>query len=797
MFRTSEELRAGRLLEFPELLEDVARFVAIGRSAESVRRLTPTSDRASLDQLWAWVEELRELIEAERDLRLAPMLDLESAIGPERLTTGLIESSELAGIGAAAFTMAEVLEAAEEHAAHAPITVGHLANAHNPRALAEHLQAALETDGRIKDGASPRLGSLRRSLTSLLARVRDIARREMGRAVGKDWTTAGELTLRGDHYCIPVKSGRKGSVPGIVHDRSDSGQTIYIEPMAVVESSNDLQEARIAVREEEQRIVAALNQRVGSQSKALLDLYHRLVKLDTVRARVRWGRENQALSPRWATGELRLEGFRHPILASSLRNLDRGDDIVPLNLTLRASDRVLLISGPNAGGKTVALKAVGIAALMAQTGIPLPAADHPHLPVFDAVLVDLGDEQSIADALSSFSAHVTHLQRILDQVSDRSLVLLDEVGSGTDPHEGVALARATLEYLGARGARTLATTHYGQLKALVHDTDGFRNASMAFDDETYRPRFSLRLDVPGSSHALEIAERLKLPASVLERARSLVGQESLRLDAVLAAMEKAQRAAEEHAADLEDRALRARVAQKKYEEMARDLKANRREHLERAEREAEGIVRNARARVERLLGRIREAGGGDEAKEIAREVREQIDTRAENLAQRRHDRTTPAPAQRPVLEPGVQVRHVGLGQVARVVEVRGKRVTLEMGGRRVVADQDQLARPDGSEPILPPPAREGSVRAHVSVEPALSNRVDVRGQDAQDAWRAVDKAIDGCVLAGVSELEVIHGKGTGVLRDTLRRRLDRDSRVREATLGGNNRFDDGVTLVRI
>jgi DNA mismatch repair protein MutS2 len=490
-----------------------------------------------------------------------------------------------------------------------------------------------------------------------------------------------------------------------------------------------------------------------------------------------------------------LQGYRHPPLVRSLAAAGRIEDLVPLRLLLE-DRRALLVSGPNAGGKSLLLKSLATAALMAQSTVPIPAEAPPRLPVFDAVLVELGDDQSIADALSSFSAHLTHLRRLLETASDRSLVLLDEVGGGTDPQEGVALGWAVLEEFVRRKARVVATTHYGELKALVEEDDRFRHASMDFDPVQLAPRFDLRLDTPGSSHALSIAQRMHLPEAVLARARELVGDQHLRLDDLLRSLQQERDAHLRAREQIDEARDEARRRQQEYERRVRQWKQERREKIAGAEAQAAGILRNARRRIERLLERVRTAADDEAAREVARQARAEVDAALAGHEERAEQasRAEPKPAPDEAVVQGARLRHRGLGKVGEVVDLRGDQVTLEISGTRVVAARDQLELPDASETV--PPPVEGSYRAEI---PAASRselrRVDVRGKDVEEAWYYVDEALDRCLLHGVAELEVVHGKGTGRLREQLGRRLQQDPRVRRAAVGGDGRYDDGVTLV--
>lgn len=798
IFASGEGRRAGRLLEFAAVLRMVAGHCVLARAVARVEASEPTADTEWLRRQWLWYDELRRLLESGSDIELGSCADLHDLLGEDRSETGPLGGEELAAIAGAATAMAEMLRSVHAAADRLALTGKHLRGTVDPRPLADHLHQALEPSGRLRDTASPSLGKLRRAQAQAESRARDIARSEMGRARDSGVSSGDELVMRGDRMCIPVRSGSRRDVDGIIHDRSSTGHTLFIEPARVVEAGNVFVEARLAVLEEERRILIELNREVASRTPDLLELFDRAVELDAMRARARFGKAESAWAPRQEGARVRLSGFRHPVLAKSLADAGRALDLVPLELDL-GDPRLLLISGPNAGGKTVTLKSVGLAALMAQSVIPVPAAEAPLLPVFDAVLIDVGDEQSITDALSSFSAHLTHLKAILAAAGARSLVLLDEIGGGTDPQEGVALARALLEELADRECRVLATTHYGQLKILVEEDDRFRHASMAFDHELLRPRFELQLDLPGASHAVSIARRLDLSAEVVQRAEELLGDERLLLDELLRTLQEERNAARKLREGLQGEVDEARLSRQHYDRLARELKEKRKERLDLAEREAEGILRNARRRVESLLRQIREAGGSEEAVQAAREVRDEIEERAERLADRVRNRRAPEKPETPArIAEGEVVRHGGLGKVGRIIKIQGDRITLEIGEARVVATADQLFAPDDEEAAAATAPRQGSIRTQlVEAAASASTRVDVRGMDAEEAWQAVDKSLDRCLVTGMSELEIVHGKGTGRLGKVLSQRLGTDPRVRESGIGDGGRFDEGVTVVRL
>lgn len=793
----SESQRALRLLEFEQLLQLVAEHCALERGARRVLALVPQHEAREFDELWSWIEELLEALARGGDPPLGNMADLPRLFGDERAGSGSLNGEELAAVAGACVALGKLLDFVRRHEEQLPRTARLFATDDDPTPLGERLWAALETDGSLKDSASPTLGSLRRKLRSAERTLRSVAQESLAAAVKKGQTEAAELVLRGDRYCIPIAASKRRELSGIVHDRSNTGQTLFIEPAPVVEAANQLADLRLDIAEEEARIFASLNAALAERSEALLSLFEHAVQLDSHRARARWGRQQRGHAPQWSDdGALSIDSFRHPLLERTLKAQGAEGQLVPLDLQLSADASVLLLSGPNAGGKTVALKAMGLAILMGQTGIPLPAVREPTLPRVDHVLVDLGDEQSIADSLSSFSAHVTHLKGILDAATSRSFLLLDEVGGGTDPLEGVAIARALIEHLRARVGYLVCTTHYGQLKALAQELDGVRNASMEYDREKMLPRFRLVLDRPGSSHALEIAQRIGLPVEVVERARELVGDEHLSVEALLEELERERADARSARQEAEVERSAAAVAREAVEEAREELRSRRKELLDAAETEAEGIVRNARARLERLLEELRRSGAGEAATQLAAEAREEMNRKQENLIRAREKRQRPDGEVPDEVEVGQRLRHRALDAVGTVVELRGERITLDVAGRRVQTKVDQLEIVEGASQEARAP--EGNVSAHLrdaDVKQLLE--LDLRGHDVEDAWVELDRTLDRCQLEGLRRVTVIHGKGTGALRRGLNERLRRDPRVRRASIGGGGAHDEGVTVVEL
>lgn len=666
--------------------------------------------------------------------------------------------------------------------------------------MAEEIGRSVEEDGSdLRDSASPLLRRLRRELREgrgrLAERLRKIARDPaLAEHLRDDF-----VTERAGRPVLALKASARGRVPGIVHDSSGSGQTLFVEPLAAVEDSNRLREAEAAERDEVVRILRNLSSLVGAQAVALAALVSSMAELDVALARGRLSRGwRGALVAR--SHNVVLLGARHPLL-------DRGS-AVPIDLEL-GTLRALVISGPNTGGKTVALKTLGLAAVLHQCGLR-PPADEAALPVFDEILVDIGDEQSIAMSLSTFSAHVRNLVGILEHATEHSLVLLDEIAAGTDPVEGAALAQALLGQLATQARLTVTTSHYAELKEWASATDNAANAATGIDPQSHEPLYTVSLGRPGTSHALQTAERLGLPAPIVAAARSKVAPERLRVSELVAeaeaAAQQAQTALAGAAAEQQEAEV-ARLAAAGAEQLLRDeieqVRASATAERHRALVQAEAELAGVRAELEELRAEIRAA------RKLERERGRATTPRAQEKERERDrrlgvasDRTAraeqalarfdaPLPPTAP-LAAGDPVIAAALGVRGTITEIAGDEATvLGSGGLRVRVPLARL-RPDHN-PMEnhEPPAPAVTVRAMIQHD--LPGEIDLRGRTAQEAREAVRALVDAAALAGRAEVRVIHGRGTGAVRKAVRDELARHPLVE----GQVSDSADGATIVRL
>jgi DNA mismatch repair protein MutS2 len=790
--------RALELLELPAILERLAGGAASEPGQALALGLRPSDDPDEVAGRQGLTSEAVALLDHSAEPELGRVRDVRPlAEVAER--GSMLDPGALRAIAA---TIAQAVSArsALEAFAEAP-GLAAIAGSIDPglRSLAETIDGAVEEDGSdLRDGASPALRRLRRELREGRARLTERLQRLARDPDLRDHLQDDFVTTRAGRPVLALRASSRGSVPGIVHDSSGSGQTLFVEPFAVVEDSNRLREAESAERDEVARILRALSAGVGESADGLVALVEAAGQIDLA---VACG----ALSRAWRGTQVTqchkvlLRGARHPLLDPGLA--------VPIDLEL-GDLRALVVSGPNTGGKTVALKTLGLAVLLHQCGLR-PPADEAALPVFDAVLADIGDEQSIAMSLSTFSGHVRNLVAILESAGERSLVLLDEVAAGTDPVEGAALAQALLARLAGQARLTVATSHYPELKEWASATAGVANAATGFDPDTHEPLYRVALGRAGTSHALRIAERLGLPGDVVRAARTHVAPERLRVAVLLAEAEAAEgqaaeareSAASEHAAAERARAeAEARVVEleAEIERVRASAQAEREKAALRAERElveARGELESLREeiRAARRLERDRQRASTPASRAKERERDRRLGAASERAARAGRaiagtddplPQTAPLAAGDPVVAPDLGVR-------GTIVELgREDAVVVGRGGLRVRVPLARL-RPDRDAGADAVPEQAVTVRATTPTD--APDELDLRGRTAQEARESLRAFVDAAALAGRFEVRVIHGRGTGAIRSAVRDELTKHPLV----VSHESESADGATLVRL
>jgi DNA mismatch repair protein MutS2 len=787
------------VLDFPVVLEEVAGLAAGPLGTQAILRRLPSVDVAWIGAELATVAELARLAREKRGLVAEAVPDLTASLGRLRVSGSVLEGSELVAmlrtLRAARLVVGELRRVAPD----AP-RVARFERPLPDRSLERRLELALDDDGELRDSASPALAAARADVRA--ARDQLVRRLEqMLHGVAGD----GTVTVRNGRYVIPVARDLRGRPDGIVHGESASGATLFIEPSAAIPLGNALREAEAREEREVLRVYRDLTELVRPERETIAESHAMCVRVDDAAARGRYAtaRDGELPEVAAAPAPLRIVNGRHPLLLQA-RAEQPGSGagagppsaVVPFDLELEAGERTLLISGPNTGGKSVLLKAVGLACALAQSGIIPPVGKGTTLPVFRRLFADIGDRQSIAESLSTFSAHVAILRDILDQADDATLVLLDEIGSGTDPAEGAALAAATLLSLTRRGTLTLATTHLGALKQLATEVPGIVNGSLQFDAATLTPSYRFEKGVPGRSYGLAIAKRLGLPAEVLSEAEAQVPVAERNLDALLASVEERGRAnlrkeSELSAGLAETESLRARLEHEASQLEARESTLKRRERdAEKAARaQARSHLLEARALVEQAIQRAQAPAEG--AAKDARRLLEEAAAIETDALRRLDADSRPSPKQAPALEPGQRVR-LDSGSTGEVLELRSEReAVVRIGSMRVVTETATLTPLPGR--AEPPSRRAAEPSAPPGGAPPLE--IDLRGLTGDEAEQTVLSAIDAAVLAEHPYLRIIHGKGTGVVRERVQKVVARDRRVRSHAFAPANQGGTGVTVL--
>lgn len=652
---------------------------------------------------------------------------------------------------------------------------------------------AIISEEEISDNASPALKNIRRQIRVKNESIRNKLNSIINSSSNRKYLQDALVTIREDRFVVPVKQEYKGNFPGLVHDQSSSGATLFIEPMAVVEMNNELKELKLQEREEIERILAELTAMIGNVSEQIRSNQNTLAHLDFVFAKAKLSLDMRATKPILnAEGYTNIKKARHPLLKSN--------EVVPINIYLGKDFNTLVITGPNTGGKTVTLKTVGLLTLMAQSGLQIPADFNSHVGVFEDVFADIGDEQSIEQSLSTFSSHMTNIVDILTSLTDNSLVLFDELGAGTDPVEGAALAMAILTYLHGRNIRTVATTHYSELKVYALTTPGVENASVEFNVETLSPTYKLLIGVPGKSNAFEISKRLGLQDFIIDSAKALISKENIEFEDVLATIERDRRIS--HQDREEAQRLKLEVEKLKEELENKKLKVEKMKDdiIRQAKKEAKEILKGAKDESEEIIKNLQNISN-----EIEKEKNKKIQEEKDRLRQKLSDvegqlseglvvKTNKKPPKD--LKVGETVNVLTFNQNGTVMTKPDNdgNVMVQLGIMKVNVHISSLQRVRGAEQA-DTIAKSKTIMKNKSMN--ISNEIDLRGSNLEEALLDTDKYLDDAYIAGLKQIHIIHGKGTGVLREGINQLLKRHKHVKAHRLGNYGEGGNGVTVVEL
>lgn len=781
-----------RVLEFDKIVSRLQEQAACALGREAASLTSPTSELAVAQRRQQETSEARSVLQYEGNIPLGGIEDIRTHVTRAELGATL-QPAELLSVQGTLRSSRRLAQFLVKLGEEYPLLAELGAEIEQFEQIEGDIAGAVSAAGEVMDSASPGLARVRSELRTAHSRLME---RMNSFLQGRDYRTIIQepvITLRNDRYCIPIKSEYRGQLPGIVHDASASGATLFVEPTAVVELGNRRRELAAKEREEIEKILSKLSESVGRAAPRIQAALNVIGMIDCITARAKLSLAQAATEPRLNTdGRIELLSGRHPLLEG---------EVVPIDVTLGKTFSALLITGPNTGGKTVSLKTIGLLSLMAASGLHVPAEPGTELAVFERVYADIGDEQSIEQSLSTFSSHMTNIVRITRGATHSTLVLLDELGAGTDPGEGAAIAKAVLDYLLGRGARVVATTHYGELKEFAYSRDGVENASVEFDPHTLRPTYRLMVGIPGSSNAFAIASRLGLDKSIVDAARAGMSTQTEVTEEVIKRIEENHRVATEQRRQAERRSSEAEVLRRRYEEQLTRLEGarDRVEHKvrERAEAMIESYTRKLDRTLEQLAVQKKDSKRADDLKRKAEKLVDQLEEHAVKPVVEKQVKEERLPKDA-VLVRGTRVRIAGVNQDGVVEEPpEDGKVVVMMGAMRVTVPLSSLRRARGG-PEPEPPKREAT-HSRIAMEKArsFSPELHLRGLRVEPALLEVEKYLDDAMAAGVDQVRIIHGKGTGQMRNAVHQYLKSHTGVSSYRLGEPEEGGSGATVVAL
>lgn len=784
VFKTIEKL------ELDKILDQLKTCCSSPLGKELVEELEPTTDEEEIKMRQAETGEACRLWRLFPDFNRAGIKDIRPLV--ERAGAGgLLTGEELVQVASTLAAGRRLKRALLKVEGDLPILKSWAARVGEFLHLEERIEKALREDGEIRDEATPKLLAIRQRMGALQEKIKHKLEEYLRSPEIQKYLQDNLYTIRAGRYCLPVKQEYRNHIPGLVHDQSASGATLFIEPLALVELNNELKRLAAEEQREIEAILYYLSQLVGREKEGLFQTLKALAKIDFILAKGLLSQKMDAVAPFLNTaGRWKIVAGRHPLLKGK---------VVPVTLWLGEDFDILIITGPNTGGKTVTLKTLGLFTLMAQCGLHLPAQE-ALISVAGPVFADIGDEQSIEQSLSTFSSHMKHIVSILSYAKPGTLVLLDELGAGTDPAEGAALGMAILDYLASRGAKVVATTHYSELKAYAYTTPRVENAAVEFDSETLKPTFRLLIGTPGESNAFVISRRLGLPEEVLKRARAYLSEERVQVSQMIRALAKDREASREALLEAELLRKQAEEIKEKAEEEWQEARKKASELLEKARREAHALVRGAKLEVREIMKQVEKALAEEGYKEKAKildKARAQLGVLSKEITDKAAEYNKPKVDGEPPakVSPGERVWIVTLNQEGQVLSAPDSQgdVLVQVGLLKVNVKLDELR-------LLPEKREELKEKGGWAVQRAthsLKPELDLRGLTVEEACHQADQYLDDAYLAGLKVVSLIHGKGTGALRAALHRYLSTHPLVKSFRSGHAGEGGTGVTVVEL
>ena len=813
---------------FDRVREQIAALCTMRAARERIAAEGFSTSPREIEHRLALADEMRLVLDMERDFPGGEYPDVDHIVAKLRVEGTFLDVEEVVTLGRALAAVGGIVEFLLNRAERYPALHARTRGVEAFPEIVRRIATIVDRFGNVRDNASPALQEIRRAIREREGQAAKRLQAVLAAAKSSGIVESdAQISIRDGRAVIPVSASNKRKLNGFIHDESATGKTFYVEPVEVVEINNELRELEYAERREIVRILTEFTETIRPDVGLIAASGDYLAEMDMLRAKGRWASENGCVKPILSTDDrLVLKNARHPLLQQTLRAAGR--EIVPLDLQLDRRKHILVISGPNAGGKSVCLKTTGIVQYMFQCGFPVPASEISELPVFGSLCIDIGDEQSIDNDLSTYSSHLLNMKHMLAGASDRTLVLIDEFGSGTEPIIGGAIAEAILERLLEKGCYGVITTHYANIKYYASNTEGIANGAMMFDVQNIRPLFKLEMGKPGSSFAVEIARKIGLPEEIIRRASEKAGSDHINIEKQLREIARDKHYWEQKRDRIRLTDRKVEELEQTYAEQLTKIRAERQEILKRAKEEAQRLIADANRQIENTIRTIREAqaekeltrlarrelddfrdtvekedAAGRDAS-VAREI-ERIERRRQRRAERRAQQGEKGP-EKPAAEPekprevevGSKVRMAGQAMVGVVQSVKGKRAQVAFGQILTTVDKSSLTVVSNNE--YREATRPTTARTVVSVDISsrklnFKDHIDVRGMRAAEALEAVQDLVDDALMVGVGSVTILHGKGTGALKEEIRRYLRTVPEVVSAVDEHADRGGAGITIV--
>ncbi|UOO41910.1 endonuclease MutS2 [Priestia megaterium] len=781
--------RIFHVLEFNKVKEQLQKKVASSLGREKVANLIPSTQYEEVVKWQEATDEATTVLRLRGNVPLGGIFDVRPSVKRAEIG-GTLSSNELLDVASTIYAARQVKQfieqVVEDEDLQVPIITEHIEKLMPLPEVEQTIKMSIDENGTVLDGASDQLRGIRQKLRSTESRIREKLESLIRSSSAQKMLSDAIVTIRNERFVIPVKQEYRSAYGGIVHDQSSSGATLFIEPQAIVTLNNELQEAKVKEKQEIERILIALTVQVAEVANELRQNVYLLGELDFMFAKGRYSHELKASKPKMNDrGYIKLVKAKHPLIAQ--------EDVVANDIELGDQYTSIVITGPNTGGKTVTLKTLGLFTLMAQAGLQIPALDGSEMAVFKHVFADIGDEQSIEQSLSTFSSHMVNIVDILQKVDHESLVLFDELGAGTDPQEGAALAISILDQVYERGARVVATTHYPELKAYGYNREGVVNASVEFDIETLSPTYKLLIGVPGRSNAFEISKRLGLSAEVIERAKGYIGSETNKVENMIASLEDSRRQSEHELEEAEQLRKEAQKLHKELQSQIIEFNEKRDKLYEKAEEKAQATVQAASEEAEKIISDLRKMSQKNHAlvkEHELIEARKRLEDAVPTLEKSKKKPAVPKKQER-TLQAGDEVKVLSWGQKGTLVErVSNNEWQVQMGIMKMKVKEKDLEYISSPKPVETKPlATVKGKDYHVNLE------LDLRGERYENALLRVEKYIDDALLANYPRVSIIHGKGTGALRKGVQEYLKNHRSVKNIRFGEASEGGSGVTVV--